>query len=78
MIFGLTSEVPIDFYGVIFRTLDAPSDNDVVNHNVDRFTIKLCDIGVLFDKLATVITGCKTFVNFRYLIFSVSYDFLIL
>ena len=61
----------MDFNGVIFRTFDSSADNDVVNHNVDRFTIKLRDIGVLFDKLTTVITGCKTLVNFCYLLFTI-------
>ena len=61
----------MDFDRIIFCTLDSSSDNDVINHNVHSFTIKLCDIGVLFDKLTTVITGCKTLVNFRYLLFTI-------
>lgn len=61
-IFGLASEVPIDFNRVIFRSRNTSSDNNMVDHNLDCFTIKLLNIYILLNQFATIISGKNTFV----------------
>lgn len=36
---GLASEVPVDFNGVIFCSFNSSSDYNMVDHNIDCFTI---------------------------------------
>ena len=65
------------FYGIIFSARNTSSDNDVVNHNVHSFTVKLRDIGVLLNQLTTVISGCKSLIKLCNLLFAACYNLLI-
>ena len=61
-IFGLASEVPMNFNRVIFCPRNTSSDNNMVDHCLDRFTIKLFYIHILLDQFTTIISGKNTFV----------------